>query len=32
VTALFVAAGLAPLLLRPDLNGVPRALVGAKRA
>ena len=32
VTALFAAAGLAPLLPRPDLNGVPRALVGVKRA
>jgi release factor glutamine methyltransferase len=32
VTALFAAAGLAPVLPRPDLNGVPRALVGMKRA
>jgi release factor glutamine methyltransferase len=32
VTALFAAAGLAPVLPRPDLNGVPRALVGVKRA
>jgi release factor glutamine methyltransferase len=32
VTALFAAAGLATLLPRPDLNGVPRALVGVKRA
>jgi release factor glutamine methyltransferase len=27
VTAIFTAAGLAPLALRPDLNGIPRALV-----
>jgi release factor glutamine methyltransferase len=32
VTTLLAAAGLAPLLPRPDLNGVPRALVGVKRA
>jgi release factor glutamine methyltransferase len=32
VTVLFAAAGLAPVLPRPDLNGVPRALVGVKRA
>jgi release factor glutamine methyltransferase len=32
VTALLAAAGLAPLPSRPDLNGVPRALVGVKRA
>jgi len=30
VAALFAAAGLAPLPPRPDLNGVPRALVAAK--
>jgi release factor glutamine methyltransferase len=32
VTALFAAAGLAPLPPRSDLNGVLRALVGVKRA
>jgi release factor glutamine methyltransferase len=32
VTALCAAAGLAPLSPRPDLNGVPRALVARKRA
>jgi release factor glutamine methyltransferase len=32
VTALFAAAGLAPLPPRSDLNGVPRALVAEKRA
>jgi release factor glutamine methyltransferase len=32
VTALFAAAGLAPLPPRPDLNGVPRALVAVRRA
>src|SRR5580698_11015351 len=31
VSALFAAAGLAPLPARPDLNGVPRALVVRKR-
>lgn len=30
VAALFVAAGLAPLPPRPDLNGIPRALVAGK--
>jgi release factor glutamine methyltransferase len=32
VTAIFSAAGLAPLSLRPDLNGVPRALVAMGHA
>ena len=32
VGALFAAAGLAPLPPRPDLNGVPRALLARKRA
>jgi release factor glutamine methyltransferase len=32
VAALFAAAGLAPAPPRPDLNGVPRALVATKRA
>ena len=32
VSALFAAAGLAPLPARPDLNGVPRALVVRKRS
>jgi release factor glutamine methyltransferase len=32
VAALFAAAGLAPSSPRPDLNGVPRALVAQKRA
>jgi release factor glutamine methyltransferase len=31
VAALFAAAGLAPALPRPDLNGVPRALVAGKQ-
>jgi release factor glutamine methyltransferase len=29
VAALFAAAGLAPLPARPDLNGVPRALIAS---
>jgi release factor glutamine methyltransferase len=32
VSALFAAAGLAPASPRPDLNGVPRALVARRRA
>ena len=32
VIAIFTAAGLAPLVLRPDLNGIPRALVAIRRA
>ncbi|HEX3860807.1 MAG TPA: hypothetical protein VHY35_03875, partial [Stellaceae bacterium] len=31
VAALFAAAGLAPALPRPDLSGVPRALVAGKQ-
>jgi release factor glutamine methyltransferase len=32
VSVLFAAAGLAPASPRPDLNGVPRALIARKRA
>jgi release factor glutamine methyltransferase len=32
VATLFAAAGLAPAMAQPDLNGVPRALVAGKRA
>jgi len=32
IAALFAAAGLAPATPKPDLNGVPRALVAGKRA